>query len=84
MTDLAQLIAKPCTSFRLGELVCADGFPQKALCSGDAGCHACGHIGDAAIPLCLTEDAPLHLITEAGGPALYCALQAQQETSEDE
>lgn len=59
-----------CKSYRPGSQLCDDGFPVRALCSGRAGCLMCGVIGDAAIPLCMKEDAPLpkHLFTDDGAP----------------
>lgn len=57
MTEIDRL--EPCQSYRPGEQLCRDGFPQSALCRGHA---------DAGTPFCLSEQAPPHLFDEAGKP----------------
>jgi hypothetical protein len=61
--------SEPCQSYRLGELVCADGFPQNSACMG-LRCHACGRYSDK-VPMCEREDIPAQFLTEAGAPLFY-------------
>jgi hypothetical protein len=57
-----------CRSYRFGGGFCADGFPQRALCAGHAGCPACGHTSDNHLPLCLGDAVPPHILDDAGRP----------------
>lgn len=65
-------MAEQCAAYRPG-FICANGFVQKAICrrGDEVGCHACGHISDAAIPNCLRDELPNHWIKEDGSPAFY-------------
>lgn len=73
---MAKLANKPCRSYR-ADSVCADGFIQKPLCSGNAGCPTCGAISERAVPYCLRDEIPAHMATEAGRPLFY------RETADD-
>jgi hypothetical protein len=66
----------PCRSYQPG-IVCADGFVQKPYCSGRAGCHACGHIKDSALPYCLREELPEHLAHDDGSPLFFMPPNAE-------
>lgn len=67
-----------CKSYRRGNDVCADGFVQKPICSGRAGCHSCGHLSDATAPHCQNEDIPARWLTDSGLPLFYAPSGAQQ------
>lgn len=54
-----------CASYRPGEGICRDGFPQLAFCAGHAACATCGE-PTKHVPLCLTDKAPPHLFDDAG------------------
>lgn len=52
---------KPCQASLPGPSLCANGFPQSAVCRGYA-CHACGKHSDV-VPACQDEDiAPMWLM----------------------
>ena len=59
-----------CQSYREG-FVCADGFIQKPICHGHAGCPHCGNMTKAATPHCQSEDLPAHWLKNDGGPRFY-------------
>ena len=60
-----------CQSYRPDSLICRDGFPQRALCTGNGGCSACGKTREDLLPLCMSKDkAPAHLFDDAGMPRL--------------
>lgn len=63
----------PCKSHRYHDLVCADGFVQKAICSGRAGCVTCGNIRASSLPHCMSDELPSHYVRDDGAPAFYTA-----------
>jgi hypothetical protein len=68
----------PCTSYRRGEGICRDGFPQRPYCRGSA-CIACGQFRAENLPLCITGEGlstlPNHLFDGAGRPRLAALKQ---------
>lgn len=56
-----------CSAYRNG-LTCANGFVQVANCRKQA--TACGYCGTptGAIPYCLRDEVPVHMLDEAGRP----------------
>lgn len=59
-----------CRSYRPGD-VCADGFIQKPICHGHAGCPHCGHMTVASAPHCQSESLPPHWLNDNGSPRFY-------------
>lgn len=55
-----------CQSYRAGNGICMDGFPQKPMCSGSVGCVHCGRFDDTNPPMCLTDNFAPHLMDDAG------------------
>lgn len=79
MTDIEALgrrVAEACRSYRQGQIVCADGFIQKSICAGHAGCLMCGNHSASTVPNCENEDIPARWLTEAGAPLFYPALSS--------
>lgn len=62
-----------CASYVHGG-ICADGFPTKPYCRGEAGCWSCGHISEPTLPMCLTEQYVPHLMNEDGSMRLFGKL----------
>ncbi len=64
------MLQHACKSYRLGEMVCADGFPQNGACNPRP-CHDCGKWGDK-LPNCQRENLSAPFINpDTGAPALY-------------
>lgn len=63
-----------CRSYREGNQVCRDGFPQKPYCRDGGACWSCGQIKPSSLPLRLGDEMPPHLITDAGYPRLAPTL----------
>lgn len=59
-----------CISYRDGA-ICEDGFVQKPICHGHAGCPHCGHVTDAATPNCCRDELPIHYIADNGDARYY-------------
>lgn len=58
---------KPCEAFLRDQLLCSNGFRQRALCWGAIQRCSCGTVQGA--PDCLNDDyAPPHMIDERGLP----------------
>lgn len=67
-------MAKPdaCSSYRIGEMICADGFIQRFTCWNQNGCVHCGKPASPKYqPYCLRDDLPDHFVTESGAPRFY-------------
>jgi hypothetical protein len=60
-----------CRSHEPTSRVCKDGFIQRSLCSGNAGCPTCGNIGAEYLPFCLQDELPAHMATDDGQPLFY-------------
>lgn len=67
-----------CQSYRLGEGICADGFPQRPYCAGQAGCSSCGEIPTKRLPLCLADEVPPHIADDRGMPRLFSLSRKDQ------
>ncbi len=67
---------KECTSYRLGQFTCADGFIQTYPCWGDAHCSQCGQV--KAIPHCMKDELPEHWIKDDGSPAFYSFVEGEK------
>jgi len=60
-----------CKSHIAASYICADGFAQKAFCSGRAGCFSCGNISDESLPWCLRDELPETMVNADGSPLFY-------------
>lgn len=63
-------MSKPCSSYKPG-FVCVDGFVQKPICHGSAGCWSCGTVLDATVPNCCKDELPAHWLNDDGTPFFY-------------
>lgn len=75
-----------CSAYEPGVLICDNGFPVNAACSGSY-CYSCGR-PTTATPACLREDLGAHLLDDAGRPRIVrfdaLAAQAKKEGSNHE
>lgn len=64
-------IFEPCQSYQPSKQICADGFPQRAICSGRAGCLICDSLHKTSLPHCLSDELPTHWLNDDGSIVFY-------------
>lgn len=63
-------MSAPCSSFRRGQRICADGFIQRYSCWGEPACKGCGF--GKYRPYCMMDDGlGGNMVRDDGSPLFY-------------